>query len=257
MHPAIITWCGVGFFAEYPEPAGVTSEGIFLMWAAYFYHLATWGVFLTSCCSPFFQGLISFDMTLPWVLVSFSEPHVSRTISGSAAGSKPSPICLCCGSIWFLVPSTSALLSTLPALTGPVSCAQLLYLQWGHKTVSGPFEQQCPKVLTPGTSFMKHIFFLRGSSEEAGFGMIQHITFIMHLICNGTPLLISQEIPVYRLKVGEPCFGAPLLTLIGKDSLLFPEWRWTALFKGVLATFFFFFGNCSYRALHYRVMWSC
>lgn len=166
MHPAIITWCGVGFFAEYPEPAGFTSEGIFLMWAAYFYHLATWGVFLTSCCSPFFQSLISFDMTLPWVLLSFPEPHVSRTISRSAAGSKPSPICLCCGSIWFLVPSTSAFLSTHPALTGPVSYAQLLYPQWGHKTVSGPFEQQCPKVLTPGTSFMKHIFFSSGAAVE-------------------------------------------------------------------------------------------
>ena len=107
-----------------------------------------------------------------------------------------------------------------------------------------PLSSSAQKFWHQGPVSWNIFFFLRGSSGEAGFGMIQHITFIVHLICNRTPLLISQEVPVYRLKVGEPCFGAPSLTLIGKDSLLFPEWRWTALFKGVLATlFFFFFGN--------------
>ena len=169
---------------------------------------------------------------------------VCCTISGSAADSKHSPMCICSTQVAHIPPSLD-----LSDVYGS------FIHTWGHKAVSGPFEQQSPNFLAPGTSFMELIFPSGAAVERLVLGWFQHITFIVHLICNQMPLMIWQEVLVYRLKVGEPCFGAPSLTLrIGKDSLLFPEWKRTALSKGLVATVFW--QLCSCKALPYRIMWS-
>lgn len=131
---------------------------------------------------------------------------VCRIISWSAAGSKHSPMCLCSTQSSHIQPSLY-----LSDVYG--SCIHT----WGHKAVSGPSEQQSPNILATGAGFIELIFSSGAAVERLVLGWFQHITFTRHLICNRMRLLIWQEVLVYRLKVGEPCFGAPSLTLrIGK-----------------------------------------